>query len=142
MRIDIKSYDKELMKVAFQQLDDLHYFVLNGISIPFIVAAAPLHQESVGWMINGKVYLLRSRKQAHRGGHVGTLAHEAYHWAAQCLCDQEVEGWYWAGTYHPTQEALFEKWKEHCSGFYAGTRSEEMGAECFRVLQGLSLIHI
>lgn len=139
MRIDINKYDRELMRAAFVEPDDVvHCFILKGISIPFKLATQPLDQGSIGWMIGGCVYLLRSHKGVHRGGHVGTLAHEAYHWAAEALCDQGEEGWDWAGTHHPIQEALFEKWKGSCAGFYAGERAEEMGAEAFRVLQGFS----
>lgn len=137
MRIDIKDYDKELMRTAFGQPDDtLHHYLLNGVEIPFKLATQPLCPGGLGWMDCGIVYLVRSHKGAHRGGHVGTLAHEAYHWAAEVLCDQGVEGWDFAGVLHPSQEALFRKWKGHLAGYYAGERSEEMGAEVFRVLQG------
>jgi hypothetical protein len=139
MRIDINSYNKELMRAAFGESDDtLHYFVLKGIEIPFKLATQPLVPGGLGWMDRGIVYLVRSHKGVHRGGHVGTLAHEAYHWAAEALCDQGEKGWDWAGTHHPVQEALFQKWKGSCAGFYAGERAEEMGAECFRVLQGFN----
>ena len=137
MRIDIKSYDKELMRAAFQQLDEtIHIVVIGRIEVPFMLSPQPIKDGVAGWVKHDRVYMWAVSKQFHRGEHRGTLAHETYHWATARLADASYGEWKWGGVWHPEQEALYDKWKDHCSGFYASTKPEEMGAECFRVLQG------
>lgn len=71
----------------------------------------------------------------HRGGFTGTIIHEWCHAMQVFNATHGIGEWFWDQS-HPQQDALYERYRGMCDGFYAAVSPEEMAAEAFRVLNG------
>jgi len=93
---------------------------------------AGIHQDGE---ITIRTFGKRGNSQFHRGGIVGTIYHEFFHYLQWYGCMAECGDWFW-DTHHTEQKKLYDCWSESFEGFYAGSFPWEAAAEVYRVISG------